>query len=233
MSYRTHNDVCGNFFIAFLQGKETNMKMELQREHTGKLTVCAMMVALATILSTIKLDVIFGGGVTLFSMVPILALGVLFGLRWGFGAAFVYSILQLLLGLDNVMYLQNFWSNTSVALVDYILPYTALGVAGFFRLSREEGRGSASTKLSIAVALGCTLRFLCHWFSGMVVWNDLTSTEVSTFEFPWGSVWDNLGVIAYSAVYNGWYMIIELVLTMMAMLLLYPVLKRLRDKIEH
>ena len=46
-------------------------------------------------------------------------------------------------------------------------------------------------------------------------------------------MWDNLGVIAYSAVYNGWYMIIELVLTMMAMLLLYPVLKRLRDKIEH
>lgn len=208
------------------------MNIEFQREHTGKLTVCAMMVALATILSTVKLDVIFGGGVTLFSMVPVLAVGVLFGARWGFGTAFVYSILQLLLGLDNVLYLQNFWSNLSVALVDYILPYTALGVAGFFRLREDDTPKSGSTKLSLAVAAGCVLRFLCHWYSGMVVWNDLTSTEVSSFTFPWGSVWDNLGVVAYSAVYNGWYMAVELVLAIVALLLLRSTLLRLRGKLE-
>lgn len=210
------------------------MKIEIQfqRERTGKLTICAMMVALATILSTIKLDMLFGGGVTLFSMVPILALGVLFGARWGFGAAFVYSVLQLLLGLDNLMYLQNFWSNFSIALFDYIVPYTALGIAGFFHMDKEEERGVSYAKLSIAAALGCILRFLCHWFTGMMIWNDITSTEVQSFEFPWGSVWDNLHVVAYSAVYNGWYMAIELALSVMAMLLMYPVFKRLRATLE-
>lgn len=208
------------------------IEFEFQRERTGKLTVCAMMVALATILSTVKLDMLFGGGVTLFSMVPVLAIGVLFGARWGFGAAFVYSVLQLLLGLDNLMYLQNFWSNLSVALFDYIVPYTALGIAGFFRIRTDEERKASYVKLSVAAALGCVLRFLCHWYTGMMVWNDITSTEVQTFEFPWGSVWENLHVVAYSAVYNGWYMAIELVLSVMAMILLYPVFKRFRASIE-
>ena len=51
------------------------------KTHTKNLTICAVMIALATVLSELlKLfDSPFGGGVTLFSMVPILAIGLLFG----------------------------------------------------------------------------------------------------------------------------------------------------------
>ena len=229
MSYRTHNDVCGNFFIAFCKERKQNMR----KEHTKRLVVCAIMIALATVLSELlKLfDSPFGGGVTLFSMVPIIAIGLLFGIKWGMGAAFAYSVIQALFGLGNIFYLGNFWSNLAVALLDYLIAYTVLGLAGFFRLEEQDTLKAATCKVSLAVSVGCVLRFLCHFLSGIFLWNSITSTELSAFEFPWGAEVE-LPVIAYSALYNGWFMAIELITCLVALLCLRTVLLRLRKQLE-
>ena len=63
----------------------------MKKEHTKRLAVCAIMIALATVLSELlKLfDSPFGGGVTLFSMVPIIAIGL---------ALITYTIMKVVTG---------------------------------------------------------------------------------------------------------------------------------------
>lgn len=79
--------------------------MSKTKEKTKKIAICAVMIALGTALSFVKLyDSPLGGSVTLFSMAPILFLGFKYGPSWGFGSAFVFSILQLLFGLSAVTY---------------------------------------------------------------------------------------------------------------------------------
>ena len=60
----------------------------------------AMMVALATVLSLLKIiEMPYGGSVTVGSMLPMIILAFRYGLGWGFGAGTVYAALQQLLGL--------------------------------------------------------------------------------------------------------------------------------------
>lgn len=199
----------------------------MQREHTTKLVISAMMISLATVLSEIKLDAVFGGGVTLFSMVPVLAIGLLFGVRWGFGASLAYSVIQLLFGLDNATYLQGFFPIFAMLLLDYILAYTVLGFAGFFKLEDDDTAKTGAVKVTLAAVVGCAMRYICHVITGLFIWNSITSTDLSTMEFPWGSTLD-LRVLPYSLVYNGWYMAIELVLSVVALIALRTLLCKLR-----
>jgi len=64
---------------------------------TKKLTVTGVMLALATILSMIRLfDAPYGGSVTLCSMLPVIVPGLLYGMRWGILSGVVYAILNML-----------------------------------------------------------------------------------------------------------------------------------------
>ena len=63
----------------------------------------AIMIALATVLSMIKVyEAPYGGSVTLLSMAPIIILSMRRGVKTGLVAGFVHSLIQLLLGLNNV-----------------------------------------------------------------------------------------------------------------------------------
>ena len=85
----------------------------------------AIMVALATALSYLKLLELPQGGSVCIGMLPIF----LYSARWGVGPAFLtsfaYGLLQLL--LDGAYA----WGPTSM-LLDYLLAFGVLGVAGFF-----------------------------------------------------------------------------------------------------
>ena len=90
----------------------------------------AIMVALATALSYLKLLELPQGGSVCIGMLPIF----LYSARWGVGPAFLtsfaYGLLQLL--LDGAYA----WGPTSM-LLDYLLAFGVLGVAGFFH--RKKG----------------------------------------------------------------------------------------------
>ena len=99
-----------------------------------KLTECAIMLALATVLSFIKIiQMPMGGAVTLCSMLPIILIGIKYGNVTGALVGLMYSLLQLVFDLPggNVFYMgMSAGVVIVVALFDYLVPFTVLGLAG-------------------------------------------------------------------------------------------------------
>ena len=97
------------------------------------LVLGGVMVAMATVLGFIKLyDAPYGGSITVCSMLPILFFGYRCGLKWGLGAGFVNSVLQLLLGMSALKGVSAGVLVGSIFL-DYLIAFTVLGLAGMFR----------------------------------------------------------------------------------------------------
>lgn len=160
------------------------------------------MVALAAVLSYIRVfHLPWGGSVTLLSMLPIAIYSIKHGVVNGLFAAFVFSLIQLGQGIivDGVLG----WGLTPVMLIscillDYILPFTVLGLAGAFRR-----KGTVGWVAGTATAV--MLRFVSHYLSGVVIWH-------STGKLWEGFVTDNEWL--YSLCYNGAYMLPELIFTL-------------------
>lgn len=63
----------------------------------------ALMIAMAFVLSYIKLyDMPMGGSITL-EMIPLVIMGLRHGVKWGTFTAAVHGIIQLILGFSNVL----------------------------------------------------------------------------------------------------------------------------------
>ncbi|MBQ8383083.1 MAG: energy-coupled thiamine transporter ThiT [Clostridia bacterium] len=185
-------------------------------KHTNihKLVTSAILLALAFVLSYVKIASLpFEGSITLFSMLPICLVSVKYGLGWGLGTAFCYSWLQILQGgvfgwgLSPVMLIGSL-------LLDYIVAFTAVGLAGIFR---RHGRAG----ICIGTAIALTVRFLSHFAAGFILWANLEQFVA------FGKEWVGHPVL-YSLCYNGIYMLPELILTVGGMLFLsaLPQMKR-------
>lgn len=177
------------------------------------LTESAIMVALATVLSYLKIwSSPYGGSVTLLSMVPIILLSLRRGVKVGLGAGVVYSLIQLLQSLSNVSYMPTATAIVMCVALDYILPFTLLGLGGMYRgirFAKKDG-----TNLMIAAALGAltvtVLRYICHTVVGATVWYELDlewyaddPTHIVNLYGPW----------VFSIIYSAIYMVPEIVLT--------------------
>lgn len=180
------------------------------------MTECAIMIALATVLSLISIwQMPFGGKLTLLSMLPIIVIGLRRGVRAGFMTAFMYSVVQLALSLGSVLS----WGLTPVVLIacfflDYIAAFTSLGICSFFRKGKNGELSRA--RICIGTALALFARFVCHYISGITLWTSSAAAE-------------GISPYIYSALYNGAFMLPELVLTVAAIFILssVPQFKRL------
>lgn len=196
---------------------------------TRALAESAIMVALATVLSMLKLwESPYGGSVTILSMAPIIVLSMRRGLRVGLGAGFAHSLIQLLLGLSNVAWVPTPGGIAVCILTDYIVPFTLLGLGGVFRnvkFTEKEG-----PNVIIAAALGAllvtVLRYASHILSGAVIWYALDlewyaddPTHIVHLYGPW----------TFSAIYNGIYMIPEIIATVVGTPLLTRALQRVKQ----
>ena len=181
---------------------------------TRKLTESAVFIALGTILSILKIDLPFGGGVTIASMLPLVLISHRWGWKWGVLTAFVYSVIQMFLGLDNVGYATSFVMALGIIFLDYIIAYTVIGFSGAF--DRPLGKTRASMAVGIAVTF--VLRFCCHLLTGVWIWGEwMPETFMNmTMTSPW----------LYSFLYNGWYMLAELIVTEIIAMLLYKPLEK-------
>ncbi len=173
------------------------------------LTESALMVAVATVCSLIKIDLPYGGGVTIVSMLPLVIISHRHGWRWGITTAFVYSIIQLIFGLDNVGYASSTAMAFGVIFLDYIVAYTVIGLAGAF------GKGRKGVAIGIIVTF--FIRFLCHFVTGVWIWKEWMP---ETF---FGLTMTSPAL--YSALYNGWYMLAELVITLVVAMLVFKPLE--------
>jgi len=180
----------------------------MKKNTTLVLAECAMMIAMSTVLSMVKLfELPQGGSVTLASMLPLVLVSYRHGLKWGVTTAFAHSLLQMFLRFDAPP-AKTLSAFLAVILLDYIVAFTVLGTAAFF------GRPFKNRSVSAAVgAVAVTfLRFICSFLSGILVWGS---------NAPEGTpVW------LYSLTYNGSYMLPEIIITAVAAAVLIPVLDR-------
>lgn len=189
------------------------------KKYLYNLTLSAIMIALATALSFIKIYKLpLGGSVTLLSMLPIIMLSAMLGIKWGVSTAFVYSLIQLFLGiaLDGLLG----WGLTPTMLIgtillDYILAFSLLGLGGIFAKKGKAG-------ICFGTALALSLRFLSHFLSGFIIFKNLEQFEA------FGKLFANRPAL-YSIVYNGSYMLPELIITTISAVLILnaPQVKKL------
>ncbi len=182
----------------------------------SQLTESALMVAVATVCSLIKIDLPFGGGVTIVSMLPLVIISHRYGWRWGVTTAFVYSLIQLIFGLDNVGYATSTAMAFGVIFLDYIVAYTVIGLAGAF--------GNSTKGIVNGILVTFFLRFLCHYVTGVWIWDEWMPEKFFglTMTSPW----------IYSALYNGWYMLAETVITVVVALIVNKNVKGFFSRVD-
>ncbi|MBR4949455.1 MAG: energy-coupled thiamine transporter ThiT [Clostridia bacterium] len=190
----------------------------MKTEKTTALVECAVMVALATILSFIKImDLPYGGSITLCSMVPLIIVSYRRGTKWGIMAAFVFSLIQLLTGLSSIKGITGFFIVMGSILLDYVIAYTVLGLGGVFRNSVK----NPAISLGLGAMISCVLRYFCSFLSGALFWSEYATDTLSSMAEKGlaiaGQILENYSGTAlsmlYSLLYNGLYMIPEIILT--------------------
>lgn len=175
-----------------------------------RIAVCAIMVALATILSMLPIfKAPLGGSVTLGSMVPIMLISFLYGWSWGIPVAIGYAVIQLLISLSEVAS----WGLSPAVFIgclalDYILAYSVICVCNIF-----------GSKKMINVILGILvagiLRLLCHFISGVLFFGQ----------------WAEEGFNAYTwaIAYNGAFLLPEIAICIVVMCILYRFFPKFRE----
>ena len=168
------------------------------------LTEGAVLVGLGFVLSFVKLYQLPNGGSLTPAMFPVL----LYGLRWGLGrglmAGFVFGLMQLL--FDGAYA----WGWQSMIL-DYLLAFMPLGLTGLFK--------GKSWGIFPGTVLGCMGRFAVHYISGVTIYRIIDPTEI-----PGIGTFDNARL--YSLVYNGSYMLPNMILALILAAMLYKPMRQ-------
>lgn len=164
------------------------------RRSIRALTEGAILIALAEILSFLPLYKFPWGGSIDFAMLPIL----LFCCRWGFGRGMLVSCAHAVL---QTLFEGGIAIGWESIIGDFLLAYAVLGISGLFR-----------GKFCVGATIACTARFLVHYVVGATIWATYMPEEFfgMTMTTPW----------LYSALYNGAYMLPDL----LGILLVYMLL---------
>ena len=163
----------------------------------------AMLVAVAQILSYLKLWEMPWGGSVVLSMVPL----VLYAVRWGLGpgllASFVFGVLQFV--FDG-----GFAIGWQSIIGDYLLAFTVLGLAGLMK-GRKYGVFTGGLIAGAA-------RFLVHYVVGATIWAEYMPESFfgMTMTTPW----------IYSLLYNLAYMLPNILITLVVFGLLWKPMKK-------
>ena len=195
---------------------------------TRRITESAMLLATAILLEFLSKafipEMAFGGQLTVVSMLPIVLISYRHGVKWGFVAAFAYAMIEMVIGAKTVSaaFLPGYFGDNTMigsaiimCLFDYVLAFTSLGIGGIFR-NRIKKAGIA---LMCGSLVALSARYLCHIVSGYVLFAGWAEWFFTQEGFPaWGAqLVENLDSttlgILYSVVYNGMYMIPEMILT--------------------
>ena len=208
----------------------------MNQQKIRRLTVSGMMLALSTVLAIICayipfLNLPFGGGFTVASMLPIVIVAYMYGTRWGLFTAGCYSVIQIILSLTQgasgtviALFLpesddfMGYSAAVAIIVIDYIIAYTVLGLGGIFRNKIENKTGS----LVLGVVVALVLRYLAHIISGYIfygAWAEWFFTQDGFYAIG-DVILDAFSgktlSLVYSIFYNGLFMIPEIVITAIA-----------------
>ena len=202
---------------------------------TKRLTESAMLLAVAIVLELVSKMLIpeqpFGGQLTIVSMLPIVLVSYRYGIRWGLFTGFTYALLEMAIGAKTVAaaFQPGYFGDGTMmgnavimCVLDYLVAFTVLGLGGIFR-NRIQKPGKALA-LGAVVALGG--RYLAHIASGYILFSGWAEWFFTQDGFPaWGanlvaSMGPQMLGLIYSIVYNGMYMLPEILITAVVSLLL-------------
>lgn len=152
----------------------------------------AVLVAVAFVLSFLEFEFWPNGGSIGVTMVPLVVIGVRWGLLTGTGAGAVFGLIKGLQsgGLS--------WGIPSLIL-DYVIAFALVGLgAGLFSKKKNGAL--------YGIVLGTALRFIAHFISGVTLFRIASRTEVLGVSFNADAF------VFYSFFYNITYMFVSLVL---------------------
>lgn len=196
-----------------------------QREKILIITEIGILVGIALVL-----DVIFGllsiatfpwGGSVSLAMLPIFIIAYRRGVKSGLIAGLIFAILQMLVSgmftssviaaIPDSTFLGPKWMNLiMVYLLDYLIPFTLLGLAGLFK--------NALTNLKpfiLGMVFASFLRYISHGLSGVIIWSGYTEWFNEEFNM-------NVSPFVYSFVaYNLPYMLASLVFCILVGIVLF------------
>lgn len=188
--------------------------MNTVSKRTFNLVLAGVMIAMGTALGFVKpFELPYGGAITLCSMLPVMFFSYRCGLKWGLSAGLVFSVLQLLFGLDALKGISAMMVVGSIFL-DYILAFTVLGLAGMFRGKIKND----AVAFTLGSFVSMMLRYFCSFLSGWVLWaamNEATAMQefIGQFIPALANVSGTTLAVLYSLIYNGVYMIPEILIT--------------------
>lgn len=166
--------------ILFYYNRKKDAELSRSAWTIREIAVAALCIALAFVLSYIRLwKMPNGGSVTAASMLPILLFSYIYGMRKGLLAAIAFGVLQF---IQEPVFL-----NWVQFVLDYLLGFGVLAIAGAFRRSLYPGMG-----------LACLARFFCSFLSGAIFFGEYAPAGQSAW--------------VYSLGYNASYMLPEAII---------------------
>lgn len=201
-------------------------------KETYKLTLSGIMIALATALAVVcglipGLSLPYGGSFTIASMLPIVIVAYVFGVKWGLFTSLVYAaiqiVLDLMMGKSSVILAlflpiedggQPIFTAICIILIDYVIAYGILCLGGALRKMKSKTLGIALG--SLIATLG---RYIAHIASGYIFYGSYAEwffTENFDPEMGasiMGALDGQILALVYSVIYNGLYMIPEIIIT--------------------
>ncbi len=169
-----------------------------------------MLIAMAMVLSYIKLFELPQGGSITLEMLPLVVMGLRNGKKWGCITGFAHGLLQMILGFSNVMYCATLLAQIGCILLDYLLAFTVLGLADVFAAPFKSNRLTGAAFGAAAVGI---LRFLCSFLSGWLLWGSYAP--------------EGMSAVAYSFVYNASYMVPNIIIMTVIIVILCKIAPQL------
>jgi thiamine transporter len=153
-------------FFVFIKVKKVEFTSRLMAH-------IAITLAMTVVLEMIKIiQLPFGGSASIAGMLPIILISLIYGPIIGIFTGFLYGILNFIIGPAYILH-------PIQVLFDYILPFMAVGLSGFFKNNKY-----------MAIAIGFFGMFIFNFIAGVVFWGSYAADY-------------NMTPVLYSIVYNG------------------------------
>ena len=179
----------------------------MKKKHLYKMCECAVFIALSLALMPIEIPgPAFGGDIDLV-MIPLFILAYRNGAGYGIVSGLIFGFLKCLIGGGIG------WGLPSV-LLDYVLAYGAVGIAGLFK--------QKSWSIELSALVGCAARFAIHFISGITLYAITVPTNIE------GTALTFANPFVYSVVYNSLYMLPNTIIAIVVMSLLRYPLKKMK-----
>jgi len=192
----------------------------IQKTNTAKNIRClceaAVFIAIAAVFALLKfppfrIDLwIFGGSID-FVMLPLFLMCWRLDMKWSLPACFIFGMVKFLITGDSI----SVYGGLLAVMLDYVLAYGVIGFSGFFRKLKGG--------LFWCILAGSLARFAVHFISGVTIYKLAFGDSVELFNISF----DHTMAAFYSLVYNGSYMLGEMLYCLALAAVLYKPLSKL------